>query len=244
MSTITGRRATYGHALGIIMLDTVFPRLRGDIGNARTWPFPVSYRIVRDAIPDRVVRADPDPALIEPFIAAARDLEAQAVGAILTSCGYLAIYQETLADAVATPVFSSALLQVPAAASVMGPRRKVAIFSPVPTLTENHFNGAGWSSADIPVVVMAPSEGSELARVFPGNSPVGDVTRMEAEMEELARRTIATHPDVGAVVLECTNFPPFAQIVRLVTGLPVYDVYTLGMSAYLATKGTDFPRVL
>ena len=49
-----GGRTVYGLALGIIMLDTKFPRLRGDVGNARTWPFPVSPRIVGGALPERM----------------------------------------------------------------------------------------------------------------------------------------------------------------------------------------------
>ncbi len=43
-------------AVGILMLDTRFPRFPGDIGNAATWPFPVLYRAVRDASPEHVAR--------------------------------------------------------------------------------------------------------------------------------------------------------------------------------------------
>ena len=52
----TGGKTVYGATLGILMLETQFPRIPGDIGNALTWPFPVQYRIVRGATPDNVVR--------------------------------------------------------------------------------------------------------------------------------------------------------------------------------------------
>ena len=52
----TGGKAIYGAAVGILMLEARFPRILGDMGNALTWPFPVHYRIVRGASPDRVVR--------------------------------------------------------------------------------------------------------------------------------------------------------------------------------------------
>ena len=49
-------KTVYGAALGILMLDTAFPRIHGDIGNAETWPFPVIYKIVDGATSDKVVR--------------------------------------------------------------------------------------------------------------------------------------------------------------------------------------------
>jgi len=40
--------------LGILMLDTAFPRILGDVGNEQTWPFPVRIRRVHGATPTRV----------------------------------------------------------------------------------------------------------------------------------------------------------------------------------------------
>ena len=50
-----GGKALYGAPLGILMLEAKFPRIPGDMGNATTWPFPVLYRVVRGATPERVV---------------------------------------------------------------------------------------------------------------------------------------------------------------------------------------------
>ena len=41
-----------------------------------------------------------------------------------------------------------------------------------------------------------------------------------------AQRLIARHPEVAAIVLECTNMPPYADAVRAATGLPVHDITT------------------
>ena len=55
-STIArGGKALYGVPLGILMLEARFPRIPGDMGNAATWPFPVLYRVVSGASPERVV---------------------------------------------------------------------------------------------------------------------------------------------------------------------------------------------
>ena len=94
-----GGFTNYGEELGILMLDTRFPRIPGDIGNARTFPFPVRYRKVAGASPKRVVE-EGDLSLLEPFISAARELEAEGVKAITTSCGFLAMFQKEMAAAV------------------------------------------------------------------------------------------------------------------------------------------------
>src|SRR5205807_10461921 len=104
-------RTIYGQALGILMLETRFPRPPGDVGNALTWPFPTHYRVVKGAHPSRIMGRDPDPGLLAPFLDAARELEAHGVRAITTSCGFLAVFQRELASAVSVPVVTSALLQ-------------------------------------------------------------------------------------------------------------------------------------
>ena len=53
-----GGKTVYGASVGILMLETRFPRIPGDMGNAGTWPFPVLYKVVRGASPDHVVRRE------------------------------------------------------------------------------------------------------------------------------------------------------------------------------------------
>src|SRR2546428_2839481 len=102
----------YGVTVGILMLDTRFPRIPGDMGNAATFPFPVRYHRVSGADPDLVVRRGAE-GLLPAFVQGARALEGEGVGAITTSCGFLAKYQQELAAAVRVPVFTSSLLMVP-----------------------------------------------------------------------------------------------------------------------------------
>jgi hypothetical protein len=231
------RRRVHGHVLGVLMLDTRFPRPPGDVGNALTWPFPVRYRIVDTAHSSRIMGAKPDPALLPLFVDAARDLEAEGVRAITTSCGFLGVYQRELAAAVSVPVLTSALLQVPFASRLLRPDQRVAILTERPNLTERHFNGAGWSAHDVPVTVMALPDDAVFPRVHIDQTLQADVKALEAEMVELARRTVQLHPDVGALVLECTNFVPYSRSMRVATGLPVFDLYTLVTQVYHATVG-------
>ena len=70
--------------LGLLMLQTRFPRPPGDIGHPSTFTFPVRRVVVQGASPAAVVRGR-DPVLIEPFVAAARNLVRDGAVAIGTS---------------------------------------------------------------------------------------------------------------------------------------------------------------
>ncbi len=111
--------------VGIIMLDTRFPRVRGDIGNPDTFDFPVRFSVVKGANPDRIVRRL-DPSLIEPFIQAGQTLIQDGAVVITTSCGFLSLFQTQLTSALTVPVFSSSLLQIPLARAVISPFGKSA----------------------------------------------------------------------------------------------------------------------
>ena len=241
MPLLKGGQTLYGLALGVLMLDTRMPRLPGDVGNAETWPFPVHYAVVKGANTSRIMGPDPDPTLLEPFIAAACELQRLGVRAITTSCGFLAVFQKELQAELSVPMLSSALLQVPYVSRVIGPGKRVAILTERPNLTERHWSGVGWSAKDIPVTVCAMPEGAVFPKVFIDQSLTADRDVLEREMVDLALRA-AKEPGVGALVLECTNFVPFSQAMRRATGLPVYDLYTLVMHTYLATAAPEFPR--
>src|SRR5579862_4004943 len=108
----TGGKAIYGAPLGILMLEAKFPRIPGDMGNAGTWPFPVLYRVVRGASPERVV-LHAAAGMLDDFLAAAAALVADGAEAITTNCGFLSLFQRELAAHVQVPVATSSLLQVP-----------------------------------------------------------------------------------------------------------------------------------
>ena len=240
MTLLRGGRTVYGQALGILMLDTRFPRPPGDVGNALTWPFPTQYRIVKGADTSRIMGEVPDPTILEPFIEAARDLEAHGVRAITTSCGFLAVFQQELAAVVSVPMLASSLLQVPLVSRLLRPDQKVGVLTERPHLTERHFQGVGWSSRDVPVVVESLPPDAVFPTVFIDNGLESDTAVLEQEMVAFAERVVQDHPDVGALVLECTNFVPYSQAMRKATGLPVYDLYTLVMWATLGLEGRDF----
>jgi Asp/Glu/hydantoin racemase len=210
--------------LGVVMLDTRFPRPRGDIGNPQTFAFPVRYRTVRGAWPRKVV-IERDPALLVPFIDAARALEREGVAAITTSCGFLALFQVEMAAGVTVPMWTSSLLLVAEIeAGMMAGRRVGIVTADAASLTAAHLGAVG-ARADTPREGLA-LDSRFRATVLEDRSEL-DVDEAERATVAAAERLIARHREVGAIVLECTNMPPYADAVRAATGLPVHDITTL-----------------
>src|SRR5690349_10631708 len=136
----------YGFSIGILMLDTRFPRIPGDMGNAQTFPFPVRYQRVTGADPDRVVRRGAE-GLLPAFVEGAQALEREGVGAITTNCGFLVKYQREMAAAVKVPVFTSSLLLVPLVHRMLPAGQRVGILTVNSTaLGPEHLAGAGIGS--------------------------------------------------------------------------------------------------
>src|SRR5262245_44730222 len=170
----------YGVTIGILVLDTRFPRIVGDIGNARTFPFPVRYRRVTGADPDLVVRRGAE-GLLPAFIEGAQELEREGVGAITTSCGFLIKYQHELARAVRVPVFTSSLLLVPLVHRMLPPGARVGIITvSAGTLSREHLAAAG-VSADVPLAVVGMETEKEFTHVLLDDQPEVDMAIARGE---------------------------------------------------------------
>ncbi len=218
---VQGGKALYGASVGILMLEARFPRIPGDMGNATTWPFPVHYRIVRDASPDRVVRKRAE-GLLDAFVDAAQSLVADGVDGITTNCGFLSIFQNELAEAAGVPVAASSLMQVQTVNAIL-PRRKRAGILTISgsTLTPAHLEAAG-VPPDTPIGTT--EGGREFTEAILGDAPELDVEASRRDNVDAALDLVGNNPDLGAIVLECTNMTPYAADIRAATGLPVYSV--------------------
>lgn len=226
MGTIArGGKAIYGAPLGILMLEARFPRIPGDMGNAETWPFPVLYRVVRGASPERVV-LNGAAGLLPDFLDAAAELVRDGVEAITTNCGFLSLFQAEIAAHVGVPVATSALMQVPWVRAMLPPGRRVGVITvSAQSLTSRHLAAAG-VPLDTPFV--GTEDGAEFFRVLIlGEKQDLDVDLACEDILRAGRRLLRAHPDVGAVVLECTNMPPYAKALQEALGVPVFDIYSL-----------------
>ena len=220
-----GGKAVYGAPLGILMLEARFPRIPGDMGNAATWPFPVLYRVVRGASPEKVVLHGAR-GLLPAFTEAAQDLVHLGAEAITTNCGFLSLFQGELASAVSVPVATSALMQVRWVQAMLPPGKQVGVITVSgATLTAAHLESAG-APADTPFA--GTENGREFFRVLiKAEKEDMDVTAARQDILDAGRELVTRHPGVGAIVLECTNMPPYSAALQQAFGLPVYDIYTM-----------------
>lgn len=219
-----GGKSIYGASVGILMLDARFPRIPGDMGNALSWPFPVHYRIVRDASPDRVVRRGAE-GMLEAFITAARELERDGVDGVTTNCGFLALFQDELAAAVEVPVVTSSLMQVEQVNRALPKGRRAGILTiSGSSLTPLHLERAGVPAG---TPVGSTEGGRAFTRAILDNEIELDVELARQDNIAAALDLQKANPDLGAIVLECTNMVPYAADIREATGLPVFSILSL-----------------
>jgi len=211
--------------IGIILLDTRFPRLIGDIGNRETFSFPVLYEKVEGASPVRLIR-ERDRTLLPRFIEAARSLIGRGARAITTSCGFLALWQKEIASAVRVPVFTSSLIQIPWVYEMMGRKGKIGVMTiDAHSLTEDHLKAVHADS--IPLVIHGIRREGEFYRVFAMDHPDLDYPKAEKEIGEEVSKLTKENPDLTAMILECTNLSVFKKAIRKESGIPLFDHLTL-----------------
>jgi len=232
--------------LGILRLDTRFPRIYGDAGNAATWPFPVRIRTVAEATPGRVVRDRAD-GLVDAFIAAGQALAHEGVAGITTTCGFLCLHQRTLAAALPVPFASSSLLQVPVVARTVATGRVGILTIERSSLTPAHLAAVGIDAA----TPIEDAGSGHLAEVLLGDGRALDTAVATRELIAAGERLLARERGLGAIVLECANLPPYASALQRALRIPVYDWYSMvmGFVAGLAPRrfvapplaGADWP---
>ncbi len=220
-----GGKALYGAPLGILMLEARFPRIPGDMGNGTTWPFPVLYRVVSGASPEKVVLQGRGRAAAGfhrcregPGAARRRGHHHQLRFPVAVPEGARGRGRRARCDLV--PDAGAVGAGDTAAGQARRPRHGVGL-----DITPAHLEGAG-VPLDTPLV--GTENGREFFRVLiKAEKDDMDVALAEQDVVEAGKELVARHPEVGAIVLECTNMPPYAAALQAEVGLPVYDIYSM-----------------
>ncbi|WP_299948656.1 aspartate/glutamate racemase family protein [uncultured Ruegeria sp.] len=231
MPIYQGGQNICGASIGVLCLESYFPKPPGHIKNPSSLPFPVLYEMI-DGVTVPTLLNNPTPELLTPFIEGAKRLEAEGVRAITGSCGFLALYQKELAAAVSVPVFASSLIQVPLAFHMTGANAPVGVLTAdASALTPRHFEGVG--AAGVPVAVKGLEGTSEFAEVILRNTRTRmDTDLIEAEVLDAARSLMLEAPDIRSLVLECTDLPPYAARLQEELRIPIFDLTTLTHMAH------------
>jgi hypothetical protein len=226
----TGRRfyrarrgqVAYGYSVGIVCLEYFLPFVPGDVGNASTYDFPVLYREVKGATFDAIIVRQ-DPTMAPLIVEAAQELVVQGVKAVTSDCGYFGAYQREVAEGVPVPVFLSSLMQVPFILSMLAPSQKVcAMVANSASLSNRVLDAIGITDTSR-VVFRGLEDKTEFRRTVLDECGTLDFDAVEQEVVDAALEVQAEHPDVGALLLECSDLPPYSAAVQAATGLPVFD---------------------
>lgn len=218
----TPERFTAGFAIGIIAVHLIYPKMPGNVANATTYPFPVLYKEVDFEI-ERLFEGDES--IKDIIIDAAKELEHQGVRAIIGACGYFAHFQKEVADAVEVPVFLSSLCQLPLIKTSLSLRKSIAVLAASGDNINDELLAKVGTDMDRLVIENIGSLES-FSPIRWGKTEL-DNGRLTEELCETVLRLVRRRPDIGAILLECSDLPPYAKAIQTVTGLPVFDFNTM-----------------
>ncbi len=241
-----GRLAS-GMGLGVLLLDDTYPGFPGDVRNASGYPFPLQYEVVEGIDIHRLVVAPDKTPCLEPLLRAAKKLERLGCRAIVGECGYFAYFQREVAAAVRVPVFMSSLLQAPLAQQLIGPEQAVGILmANARYLTDRHLEAVGVRLGSNYVIgdAMSGRQCEEFDHLWTQgrrtDPPAADYAKAEREFVQVATAFYRQYPQMGAMVLECTGFPPFARALQREIDLPLFSWGTLLDYAYGVVAHRDY----
>ncbi len=222
--TIRKGQYTAGVAIGIIHIVVWYPLLPGNVVNANTYPFPVRYQLLEGGTQDKIHSGDSS--VLEALIDAGRKLQGEGVRAICGACGYLGNFQAQLADALEVPVYLSSLLQIPMIRAGLRTGQRIGILcADGPAFTPRLLAACG-VPADTLLAVAGLQDCPEFSKITYSRGEF-DAVRVESEVVAAARKLVEEYPDIGAILLECSDMPPFAWAVQQAIGLPVFDFTTM-----------------
>jgi hypothetical protein len=122
-------------------------------------------------------------------------------------------------------VLTSSLLQLGLVQATLPGRLRVGVITYSARDLDPAALEAGGAPRDTPVEGVP--EDSYFARTIRYGTTVLDRNRMEEDTVAAARRLVAAHAGIGAIVLECANMPPYRIAVADATCLPVFDAAQL-----------------
>ncbi len=220
-----GGKLYYEIPIGILCLESYFPKMRGHLRNPRTYNFPTVTKVLKGLdIPKLLF--NPSKEMITPLIQAAQELEKEGVKAITGSCGFMALFQKEIAESVNIPVFMSSLLQLPLIRIMHGEKANIGILTASKkALGSKHLEAC---SVDYDSVFIEGMEGNPefWETVIEGKRFDFNLPLLEKEIVGTALCFI-NDKKLDALLLECTDLPPFAKQIQQKSHVPVYDINSL-----------------
>lgn len=206
-------------SIGIIMLNTDFPRPLGDVGNPQSYQYEVQIFKLTHANVDNVVFQGLSEDVIQEVIAAGHQLKASGVSLLTTSCGFLAPLQAQVQQAVGLPFIASSLCLLPFIRQCFGVHSPIGIITfDSRQLQATHFNG----HYDDQLFIAGIEAGQELHTVIKSGKPHLNEQLAQTDVINAALTLMDKKPQ--CLLLECTNLSPYKGALREHFALPVFDL--------------------
>jgi Asp/Glu/hydantoin racemase len=212
-----------GYSVGVVHIqNTSYPFMPGNVVNACTYDFPVRMRAVEGLDTQQVF--DADPSIVDNIIAAARHMvEKEGVRAICSACGFFGNYHKKVAEALPVPTAMSSLVQIPMIRATLRPGQKIGIMTATAkSLTESLLSECGIETGLEGLVVQDTQHTKNFSCVC-DNRGYWDNEAARNEILDCARELVSKDDNIGAILLECSDMPPYASAVQALTQLPVFD---------------------
>ena len=215
-----------GYSVGIIYIEDVYyPFVPGNVVNASTYDFPVRLRGVPGLDIDRLFAAD-DTIADDIIKLAEHMIQYEGIRALCSACGFFGNFHSQVAEALDIPVALSTIVMVPWIRSMLKPSQKIGILTAdEASLKPKLFKSCGVEdTSDLIIKDLRHEKEFSAILEYRGQFDNAAVTR---EVAGKARELVEENEDIGAILLECSDMPPYAYAVQAVTQLPVFDFITL-----------------
>lgn len=224
-------QTSYGEAIGILLLDSHAPFIHGDVGNARSYAYPVRFKRIDGLTVERIFAHDMT--FVDRMVEGARELEREGVKAITGDCGFMAIYQSAVKAAVSIPVMLSSLMQIPFILSTLAHEARVGVLTAnSQSLTDKVFRQIGVEK--IRTVVVGLETLPHFKAAVLDEVGILDSDKIREEVTAAAIEMVADHPNIRSILLECSMLPPYGEAISQASGLPIYDFLTMIDHVYSA----------
>jgi Asp/Glu/hydantoin racemase len=216
-----------GFPIGVIYIDEVwYPLIPGNIVNGYTFDFPVRLKAVQGLDIPNLFAAGEE---VLPYILkACNELRQEGVRAISSACGFFGNYQKQVSEALDIPVAISSLVQLPWISSVLKPGCRIGVLTAdQSSLSDKLLWNCGITEAiQKQLVIRDLRNAPEFSCILEGRGEFDNGT-VEKEVVNAALDIIREQPDTDAILLECSDMPPYASAIQAAVQLPVFDFTTL-----------------
>ena len=229
-----------GYPIGIVYIEDVFyPMVPGNIVNGYTFPFPVRLKAVEGL--DCQNLFDAADGVYEMVLKTCKKLEKEGVRAISGACGFFGNYQAKIAEELSVPVALSSLVQLPWIATLLKKDQTIGVLTAQKdSFTDQLLDSCGVCTELKKRLLVKDLGHEDQFSCIPEGRGVFDNGLVQQEVVGKAMEILEEAPNTGAILLECSDMPPYAYAVQAATGVPVFDFTTLIRWLHSAVAQTPY----